>query len=91
MPPALDDIVHVHLHQFEDKGQSARGLIVQHLVQLDYLGVRRQATQSLNLPQVVHLNSVRYSQSVNSDTTRLLDITLGLFAGINNPANAPRK
>ena len=38
---SLDSIVHVHLHEFEDERQAPGRLIVEHLVQLDDLGVRR--------------------------------------------------
>mmetsp|Transcript_103958 Transcript_103958/g.238005 ORF Transcript_103958/g.238005 Transcript_103958/m.238005 type:complete len:242 (-) Transcript_103958:19-744(-) len=55
MPSPPDALVHVHVHQLKHQGQSAGGLVVQHLVQLDDVGVRRQPPQGLDLTQVVHL------------------------------------
>lgn len=52
---AFDGIVHVHFHELEYEGQTSGRLIVKNLVQLDYLWVRGQPPQSLNLTQVVHL------------------------------------
>ena len=49
VPPALDSVVHVHLHELEDESKSACWLIVENLVEFDDLRMRGQAPQSLNL------------------------------------------
>ena len=56
VPSSLDRVVHVHLHQLENEGESTSRLVVEHLVELDDLRVRRQSPQGLNLPQIVHLS-----------------------------------
>ena len=55
MPPALDGLVEVHVHELEDQGQAARGLVVEDLVELDDVRVPGQAAQRLDLPEVVDL------------------------------------
>ena len=55
---ALDELVDVALHELKHERQAARGLIIQHLVQLDDVVVRRQAAQRLDLAEVVHLLQV---------------------------------
>jgi hypothetical protein len=52
---ALDGVVHVHVHELEDQSQSTSGFIVEHLIELDDLGVRTQSSESLDLPEVVDL------------------------------------
>lgn len=42
-------------HELKHKRQPACGLVIQHLQQLDDVGVRRQAAQRLDLTQVVDL------------------------------------
>lgn len=46
---------HATHQQLEDEGEAARWLIVQHLAQVDDVGMRRQAAQGLDLPQIVDL------------------------------------
>mmetsp|Transcript_111919 Transcript_111919/g.321526 ORF Transcript_111919/g.321526 Transcript_111919/m.321526 type:complete len:333 (-) Transcript_111919:212-1210(-) len=55
MAPPLDCLVHVHVHELEDEGQAACGLVIQHLMQLDDVRVAGQAPERLNLAQIVHL------------------------------------
>jgi len=38
---ALDCLVHIHVHEFEDEGEAAGGLVVEDLVQRDDVGVGR--------------------------------------------------
>ena len=40
MTTALNRIIHVHLHEFEDEGEATGRLIVQDLVEFDDLCVR---------------------------------------------------
>ena len=37
VPAALDGIVHVHFHEFENEGETTSWLVIQHLVQLNDL------------------------------------------------------
>ena len=37
----LYSIIHVHLHELEDEGQAPRWLVVENLIQLDNLWMRR--------------------------------------------------
>ena len=55
VPPATDQFVNVHIHQLKDKRESTRRLIIEHLEQLDDVGVRGQSTKRLDLSQVVDL------------------------------------
>ena len=55
VPAALDCLVHVHVHQFEDEGKATRWLVIQHLNQRDDVRVRRKTFERLDLPQVVDL------------------------------------
>ena len=55
VPPPADQLVDVHVHQLEDEREPARGLVVEHLAELDHARVRRQPPQRLDLAQVVHL------------------------------------
>ena len=41
VPSSLDCVVHVHLHQLKNEGESTSRLVVEHFVELDDLGVRR--------------------------------------------------
>ena len=45
---ALDCLIQIHFHDFEDEGQPARRLVVQHLNQLDNVGMGRQPLQSFD-------------------------------------------
>lgn len=40
VPFAFDSVVHVHIHQLENQGQSAGWFVVENLVKLYYLGMR---------------------------------------------------
>ena len=44
MPPSLDRVIKVHIHQLEDQCQSPRRLIIQYLIELNDLGVRTQTS-----------------------------------------------
>lgn len=66
MTPPLYRFVHVHIHEFEHQGQTAGGLVatlvsqkhlLEHLVQRDYVGVRRKTFEGLDLPKVVNLQN----------------------------------
>ena len=59
MPASLDGVIHVHLHELEDEGEPAGGLVIEHFVELDDLGVGRQASQGLDLTQIVHLEAAK--------------------------------
>mmetsp|Transcript_28098 Transcript_28098/g.69182 ORF Transcript_28098/g.69182 Transcript_28098/m.69182 type:complete len:286 (-) Transcript_28098:170-1027(-) len=50
-----NQLVDVHIHELEHQRQAPRGLVVQHLQQLDDVGVWGQPPQRLDLAQVVHL------------------------------------
>lgn len=52
---ALNSFVHVHVHQLENQGQPASGLVVENFEQRDDIGVRRKSFKSLNFSQVVDL------------------------------------
>lgn len=52
---ALDSIIHIHVHELEDEGKSTRRLIIEDFVELDYLWVRAEPTQRLNLSQIINL------------------------------------
>ena len=51
----LDSVIHVHIHQLEDQGQSPCRLIVEHFIKLDNLRMWGQSSQGLNFSQVVNL------------------------------------
>lgn len=55
MAAAFYSIVHVHVHKFENKSEATCRLVVEDFIQLNYLGVWRKASQSLDLSQVVYL------------------------------------
>mmetsp|Transcript_75967 Transcript_75967/g.245889 ORF Transcript_75967/g.245889 Transcript_75967/m.245889 type:complete len:257 (+) Transcript_75967:1021-1791(+) len=52
---AFDGLVDIHVHELEDQRQAPCGLVIQHLVQLDDVGVPRQSAERLDLAEVVHL------------------------------------
>mmetsp|Transcript_70159 Transcript_70159/g.188936 ORF Transcript_70159/g.188936 Transcript_70159/m.188936 type:complete len:229 (-) Transcript_70159:41-727(-) len=52
---AFDGLVDIHVHELEDQGQAPGGFVVEHLVQLDDVGVPRQSAERLDLAEVVHL------------------------------------
>ena len=57
----LNCIIHIHLHQLENQCQSSSGLIVEDLVELDDLRMRRQPPERLDLPQIIDLNNEKWS------------------------------
>ena len=52
-PPPADELVHIEAQQLKHERKAASGLVIQHLLQRDHVGMRRQAAQCLNFPQVV--------------------------------------
>lgn len=55
VPASTDGLLHVHVHQLEDKRQPPRRFVLQHLQQLYDVRVGRQPPQGLDLAQVVNL------------------------------------
>ena len=51
----LDGIIHIHLHQLKNEGQSSSRLIVEDLIELDDLWMWRKPSERLNLPQIIDL------------------------------------
>ena len=52
---SFDCLIHIHIHEFENKSESACGLIVKHFVQSNYVRVRRETFEGLNFSEIVHL------------------------------------
>ena len=46
----FDGFIHVHVHQLKHQGQPASWFIVEHLQEVDYVGVGAQPLQGLDFP-----------------------------------------
>ena len=53
--PAFDQLVDIAFHEFKDERESACRLIIDNFMQFDYVSVRRQAAQCLDLAERIHL------------------------------------
>ncbi len=64
------EFVEVCVHELEDQGQAASGLVVQHLFKGDHVLVRGQPPQRLDLAEVVDLHSKRWVVGSHRGTTK---------------------
>lgn len=56
---ALNSFVHIHVHKLKNQREAACGLVVEYLVEGNYVGVRREAFEGLNFAKVVYLQGLR--------------------------------
>jgi len=52
---AFNCVVHIHVHQLEDQGQTTGWLVVEDFVQLNDLRMGAQSAESLNFSEIVNL------------------------------------
>ena len=69
----FNGIIHIHLHQLENKRQSSSGLIIEDLIEFDDLRMRGQPSERLDLPQIIDLDIKKWSlEYIRKDEKKIL-------------------